>query len=43
MNSTEMGHDRDLLIQVLSDPEEMGLIRRKLKNIKDLHKIAPAN
>ena len=38
-----MGHDLDLLIQILSDSEKMGLIMGKLRNIKDLLKIAPAN
>lgn len=29
-----MGQDRDLLIQILSDPEEIGLIKQKLNRIK---------
>lgn len=29
-----LGHDRDLLINILSDPEEMSLIRQKLDRLK---------
>lgn len=43
MNCNDLGQERDLLIQILSDSEKMGLIMGKLRNIKDLLKIAPAN
>lgn len=31
-----MGHDLDLLINILSDSEEMGLIKNKLENLRNL-------
>ena len=36
MNCNDMGRDRDLLIQILSDPKEMGLIKKKLEKLKGL-------
>ncbi len=29
-----LGRNRDLLIRILADPEEIGLIKQRLKNIK---------